>query len=29
VDPVILSGCIETEHHEIAVYETPITLAEG
>jgi ferritin-like metal-binding protein YciE len=29
VDAVILSGCAETEHHEIAVYETLITLAES
>jgi ferritin-like metal-binding protein YciE len=29
VDAVILSGAAETEHHEIAVYETLITQAEA
>ena len=29
VDAVILSGAAETEHHEIAVYETLITHAEA
>lgn len=29
VDAVILCGAAETEHHEIAVYEALITLAEG
>ena len=28
VDAVILSGAAETEHHEIAVYESLITQAE-
>ena len=28
VDPVILSGVIETEHHEIAVYDNLIIMAE-
>jgi ferritin-like metal-binding protein YciE len=29
VDDVILSGCAETEHHEIAVYESLITHADA
>jgi ferritin-like metal-binding protein YciE len=29
VDTVILSGAVETEHHEIAVYESLITLARA
>ncbi len=29
VDPMILSGAVETEHHEIAVYENLITAAQG
>ncbi len=29
VDAVILAGAVETEHHEIAVYETLVTNAEA